>query len=156
MVWGVFWSVLEMCQCFLKIGFSNIDWWALSMPSNFFSYDCACFSSFFLQVMMKELFDYYWKLYSPFSSFDPLLTVFWRSTLFVGVVVFCRFSVEPEIATARWWPCLCRKCVCSVGRLEKNWKFEMDTSLGPGAEMWSRHKLMKMDTLLLFSLYWWI
>ena len=73
---------------FLEIGFSNINWWALSMPSNLVSYNCACFSSFFLQVLMKELFDYYWKVYSPFSSFFSMSTVFWCSRMFTAVAVF--------------------------------------------------------------------
>ena len=31
--------------------------------------------------------------------------------------------MEPKRTTPRWWPCLWRKCVFSVGRLEKNGNF---------------------------------
>ena len=50
-------------------------------------------------------------------------TIFRHSTLFLAIVVFCMSSMEPETATARWWPCLCRKCVFSVDRLGKSRTF---------------------------------
>ena len=53
----------------LNGGFCNIDWWALANQWNFTFYLFASSSLSLPKVVMKHLFDYFWKRISPFSKF---------------------------------------------------------------------------------------
>ena len=45
-----------------------------------------------MQVVMKEIFDYFWKADTPFQFFWGR-TNFWCSTHFTGVVVFLNWQI---------------------------------------------------------------
>ena len=86
--WGEFWSVLWICLQFLAMAFSNIDWWALSMQTSFTFFVCASFIMIFLQQVTNFFFDFFLIPIDPFLPFLSILTVFWCSTPFTGVVIF--------------------------------------------------------------------
>ena len=54
---------------------------------------------------------------------NSVLTVFWCSTLYTVIVVLWKMLMEPANAPARWWPCVCLKCVSGLRRLEKTVNF---------------------------------
>ena len=68
LVWGVFWSILQKFLYFLVVGFWNINWWALDMQCNFTSYAFAGSSLASTQVVIKSIFDFFWKPITPFSK----------------------------------------------------------------------------------------
>ena len=86
-IWGVFWCVPWVCLYFSDNGFSDIDWWALLMQYNIFSYNCASFCFFSCKSWSKKSDDF-WKSIMLFSNFFAMLTDFWCSTLFNAVVFF--------------------------------------------------------------------
>ena len=51
LVWGVFWSVLKVCPFFSARDFSNVAWWALSLQSNFTSYNSVSSSVSFVATI---------------------------------------------------------------------------------------------------------
>ena len=117
------------------------------MQYNFTFYDFASSCPFVLQIVVKNLFEDFWKSFIPFSRF--FFNV--NCLLFYSVYRSSFFSMKlmrPINAPVRWWPCWCHKCVSGLRRLEKTWTLVMHTSLGPGAQMLFKQKWRKMDSLL--------
>ena len=115
---------------FFAVELLNFDWWSLLEPSNFTSYACFCLLRFrFLQLLIKQFFDYFWEPNKPFSSFFSMLTVFCCSTSITAAVVLWFLSMEPNLACAPCWPCWYRNCVFDLRRLEIFWTF-CDTQSG--------------------------
>ena len=85
-------------------------------------YFLSFFSSslFFLEVVVN-VFDYFWKPNSLFSSF--VLTVFWCSTSYTVLIVLWKMLMQPVNAPARWLPCARLKCISSPRILEKTLNF---------------------------------
>ena len=153
--WGVFWSVLWICLQFLAIGFSNIDWSALSMQTNFTFFVCASFIKIFLQKVTSFFFDFFWKPIDPFFTFpfnvncllmfysvyrnSNFSNFYWRAKnhVFVG---------KPGVAG---YVFLAGQVSTKLELFEKHFS-DMHTNLGPGAQMLFRHNQKKSDTLLFF------
>ena len=91
------------------------------MQCNFTFYLFASSSLALLKVVMKYLFDFFWKPISPFSKF--CVSVFWDSNSYTVIIVFWMTLMEPLNASACWWPCAGLKCVSGLRRLEKTLNF---------------------------------
>ena len=78
------WSVLSL----FSHKNSKTNWWAFLMQSNFLFFCFCVFQLVFLQVVMKYLFDYFWKSTIPFSSPFSMIIVFGYSTPFTAQLCF--------------------------------------------------------------------
>ena len=84
-----------------------------------------------------------------------VLTVFWCSTSFTITIVLSKKLMEPVNAIARWWHCVCLKCVSGPWSLEKTLNFlrcidVIDLVLKYGSDINEENWLQ----LLFYFLYW--
>ena len=123
LVWGAFWSVLKMCPFFSPIDFSNVDWWALSMQSNFASY-VRVSSSVSSVASVDEI-----TIVSSENYKDCFPSVFCVNCQLMFYAVYfnsCFFSkilMEPFTVPARRWPRCCRIFFCGWRKLKRTWTF---------------------------------
>ena len=84
-----------------------------------------------------------------------VLTVFCCSTSFTNKIVLSKMLMEPVNAIARWWHCVCLKCVSGPWSLEKTLNFlrcidVIDLVLKYGSDINEENWLQ----LLFYFLYW--
>ena len=79
-------------------------------------------------------------------------TVLSDSTSYIVIIVLWMILMDHFIATARWWPSVCLKCVSGLRRLGGTWFFEMHLFLWPGAQKLFWHKWRKLATASLLLL----
>ena len=92
---SVFWCVLWTCLYSLDIGFCNIGWGDLPLKCNFSCYVFASSSLSLPKVVMKYLFEYFWKPIILFSNFCV-------NCLLRFHFVYCNNCVLKDFNGARW------------------------------------------------------
>ena len=90
-----------------------------------------------------------------FQSF--VLTDFWDSTSYTVIFVFWKMLMEPVNALARWWSCVCLKCVSGLRSLEKTWTFGDAYMSLTWCSNFVQTSMKETGYSFIFtSLYWWI
>ena len=124
LVWGLFFSALQMCLYFSAISFPIFSWWALSMQTNFTSWLCDSSSFVLVQVMKNFFSDYLWKPIIPFWRFSfNVHNSFWCSIPSTTEFVFSEIKFKPNKAFAPYLSRWCREGVSDLRRLWKFWTF---------------------------------
>ena len=122
LVWGVFWSVLKVCPFFSARDFFNVAWWALSLQSNFTSYNSVSSSVSFVATI-DEITNI-----SSANHIDSFPSFCYVNCLLTFYSVYCNIcSLKNNnrvlTATARRWPHFCRKFFLWLAETRKNWTF---------------------------------
>ena len=128
-----------------KLVESNIGWKALALQCNILFYLFASSGLALPKVLMKCLFDYFWKPISPFSKFcvNCLLRLYF---------VYCNICVLNVVHRACYCTCslmtvrVPEMCFWPAQTKKKLELFEVLTCLWPGAQILFRLKWRKLAT----------